>query len=1175
MINTTKQLSNPISTSGAGIHFENRVQTSLVLLMLANGYAPCLPNWPIFKIKLQGKYQGYDTDDFIVYTKQLDSEKQAKLLGQIKHSINITNSNESFKDVIIAAWSDFNNNNLFNEDIDIIALICGPLSSTDTNGVRKLIDCAVHAEDSADFIDRIEKENFTSEDQRNKFEVFKTHLKTANKSNDLTNEQLWRFLKVFRLLIYDLDMKGVTLSLLHTIIGQYKPNNPNSIWTQILDIVQWESGQAGCITRSTIPEEIQSVFKKPSIEVIPPDLVKDSSIIIERNWNTHPNANELAIMCLIGSWNENSEYDRNIVCKLSHLDNIWISRLRELLQLSESPLILKNGNWSLKDRKKLFETLGARIFDNHLDSFKDAVIMVLRESDPKFELAIEDRFAAPLYGKTYSSQSLRKGLAEGLALIGNYSSYLINCSLNKPEHTIVLSIREIFNNSDWILWASLNDLLPIIAESAPDEFINSIDSALLKLPCPFDELFAQESNGFIGANYMTGLLWALEALAWEEQFIVRVTVILGELAKRDTGGSWANRPFNSIVTIFLPWFPQTFATFEKRKTAILTLKKEFPEITWKLLINLLPNKHQTSSETYKPIWRNSIPKDWRKEVLNNEYWEQINFYAENVLELAKDNIHKLNEFVNNLDNLPINSFELFLQYLSSDSLKLKQEEEKYELWSKLIDFISKHKRFSKQKWALSPELVNKIELVANNFMPNNPLNLYRRLFNGRDDDLADEKIDRQTLQKQLDNDRQIALKAILEFKGLEGIFALIESVESPTDVGYTLGSLEEYSFDNQFFPNLLLTENKKIEQFISDYIRSKHKSCGWIWVDSIDISQFTKSQIARFYISLPFNMETWKRVFILLSDSEYEYWSKVSIYPHIEASSLIYAVDKLIDYGRPYAAINCIYSSIYDKQPIDKGKIVKALISAITTKESSYAGVTYKIIELIKFLQNDTTVDLNDLFHIEWAYLPILNKNNNVTPKLLEKQLATDSDFFCELIQLIYRSKNSPEKIKDTTEQEKSKALNAWRLLNEWHTPPGMQEGKFINDNFISWLKVTNEKTSKSGHLDVAQSHIGKVLFYCPADNSGFWINEVVATELNKLESQTLREGFCSEIFNSRGAHIVDPTGKNEKEIANHWKLRASETEDKGYQRLAASLINLAKSYDREAERIIDENNLE
>lgn len=99
-----KELSNPFSTGGGGGHFEARVQATFVSLMLTTGHAPCLPCWPIVEIKLQGKIDGFNTDDLIVYVENLKNKERRKLLGQIKHSISITKGNVVFGEVIQAAW---------------------------------------------------------------------------------------------------------------------------------------------------------------------------------------------------------------------------------------------------------------------------------------------------------------------------------------------------------------------------------------------------------------------------------------------------------------------------------------------------------------------------------------------------------------------------------------------------------------------------------------------------------------------------------------------------------------------------------------------------------------------------------------------------------------------------------------------------------------------------------------------------------------------------------------------------------------------------------------------------------------------------------------------------------------------------------------------------------------
>ena len=144
------------------------------------------------------------------------------------------------------------------------------------------------------------------------------------------------------------------------------------------------------------------------------------------------------------------------------------------------------------------------------------------------------------------------------------------------------------STGDWELWASLNDVLPLIAESHPSEFLNAVDRALSMTPSPFEMIFGQECSGIFGRNYMTGLLWALETLAWDGNNLTRALVCLAELAARDPGGQWGNRPIGSMTTILLPWLPQTCASVERRVGAVRTVLQLVPRVGWNLLVALLP-----------------------------------------------------------------------------------------------------------------------------------------------------------------------------------------------------------------------------------------------------------------------------------------------------------------------------------------------------------------------------------------------------------------------------------------------------------------------------------------------------------------------------------------------------------------------------------------------------------
>ncbi len=891
------------------------------------------------------------------------------------------------------------------------------------------------------------------------------------------------------------------------------------------------------------------------------------------NWNQHSYTSDLVIANLLGAWNEKNNADFEVVRQLAYnrdLDS-WISEIRGSLQHPLSPIALKNGQWHIKERKSLWQTLGPRVFDSHLDILKQCTVSVLSELDPQFELPPQERYAAVIHGKVLKhSYELRKGLAESLALLGTQPSALSNCSQHKPEITAFLAVREIFENADWKLWGSLNNLLPILAEASSDEFLRAVEEALLQTPCPFDELFAQESSGIMGGTYITGLLWALETLAWDENFLVRACGILGELADRDPGGSWGNRPANSLRTILLPWLPQTTASTEKRKVALQTLRKQVPTVAWRLLLALLPDQTQASSPTPKPSWRNTIPDDWKEGVSNKEYWEQVSFCANLTVEMASDDLKKLENLIGQLHSLPEPAFDQVLEHLSSEAVSNGPEDQYIGLWTQLTMFVRKHRRFSDAKWALSAETVSRIETAAYKLAPQNPLNLHRMMFTRFVLDLYEENENIEEQERKLGERRQQAVKDILSYGGMDAILQFVEDVESPSDVGHSLGAVAEATVDEQILPALLETSDQKLAEFTKGYVWSRRYSNGWEWVDGLDRLSWSTSQIGRFLSYLPFTEEAWNRATDWLGGDEGEYWGNAWLSPYVTDGDMGFSIGKLIEYGRPRAAIRCLEGMLHGKQPLDNALSIKSLIAALSSSEPFDSMGTYYINEIIKALQDDPETNPDDLFMVEWAYLPLLDGREGTLPKTLESRLATDPDFFCEVVRLLYRSQREDRPKRESSERDKAIAENAWRLLDEWRISPGTQtDGTFSPDQFDRWLSQVRKTCNESGHLDVAFTHIGQVLIHCPPDPEGLWMYHSVADALNDRSLEQMRRGYNVGIINARGAHFIDPSGRPERELADQYRKKAEDIENAGYQRFATELRRLAGDFDRQADEIV------
>ncbi|MBY0265764.1 MAG: hypothetical protein K2W84_05080 [Burkholderiales bacterium] len=890
-------------------------------------------------------------------------------------------------------------------------------------------------------------------------------------------------------------------------------------------------------------------------------------------WAQSNEASELAIAVALGAWKEGNLADQDVIGSVSGNDfGEWIRRVRNAALRPGTPLIQYNGNWKFVSRYEGWYALGPKLFEEHVRRIGQAAVEVLSEIDPQFDLPADERFAASIRGKVLRhSELLRNGISEAIALIGSQPAALASVVLNNAEDIAALTVRKILANPDWRLWASLHDQLPLLAEASPNEFLSAVESVLAIEPCPFVDVFHQEGDGITGGNYISGLLWALETLAWDSKYLSRTLICLAELAKRDPGGKWANRPSNSLQTILLPWFPQTCASIPKRVAAVEAVIKEIPEIGWKLLLGLMPTNHSISSGSRKPAWREIIPEDWPRGVTHEEYVEQSDKYIELAVEVAKSNRFMLAELIDRMENLPENVNDRLLAHLTSAAVLDMPEDERKSLWVALVDLVTRHRRFSDTDWAMKAADVDKIAIAADLLSPKSPIIRYQRLFGDRDFEWYDEKKGGyEEQQKDMEARRQDALREIISFGGIEAVMQFVSLVQTSWRVGVSLSGMSDKELDSLVLPNYLNRDIETLHKFASGYISGKFFHAGWKWVDETCRNSWTKEQLADFFVILPFTADTWRRVAAFLGEFESEYWSKVEPNAYAQEVDVILAFDNLLKHGRPYAALRCFTRAIHEGSGFDSARAIKGLEGALRSNEFTNSMDSYLLTRIIHAIQGDPKANPDEIAKTEWAYLPLLTRHNNSSPKFLWKRLASEPEFYCDVIRLIFRSNKEEKPVEDLPEEVKSRAANAYRLISEWRYPPGSNEGgDYDGEALRHWLNGVRESATNSGHLDIAMSMAGHTLIYVPADPNGLWIHQSAADVLNAKDAEPMRNGFRTEMFNSRGVHWVDPSAKPERSLAQKYRERAEAADIAGFHRLATTMRELAETYDKEAERII------
>ncbi|SGZ10124.1 Putative uncharacterized protein [Moritella viscosa] len=884
---------------------------------------------------------------------------------------------------------------------------------------------------------------------------------------------------------------------------------------------------------------------------------------------------ELSIACLIGQWDEKNKGDISIIELLSDENySSWIKKIRAIEGGKGNLLHHNSGIWSFADRIKTWDDVACRLFDDHLIKFKNISVSTLGKIDPKFELEPDQRYAASIYGKVLPHSSpIRKGISEGLAIISTHNTGLINCSNNFGGIIAREVIRTVFSNSDWKLWASTQDVQPTLAEAAPDEFLDAIESNVVHKDKPFNMLFSQEGvGGLNGTNYLTGLLWALESLAWSPDYLTRCIVLLGEMDNHDPGGNWANRPKNSIVNILLPWLPHTTANFDRRYTSLKALEREFPETAWKVSLNLLPSSHSSTSGTYTPQWRSFIPEGFKKEVTQKEYVEQAIEYGNYIIELSKKDNSRLPKLVEYLDHLHDEAFDAAVKVLLEYSNVKSSPEDRYILWTEILSFTNKHKKFSDADWSLSSEKINKLNPVLTNLKPKDKLFLYKRLFSHNTMGLFEDKGNWREQEEIIKKERDEAVSELFSEGGYERIYQFSQAVESSDIVGNSLGTVVEV--DEKLLKEYLKSDDVKTKQYISGYIWTRNYLTNGQFIENIKLTSWDPMDTFRLLLLLPFNPKTWDKVDeILGKELEYLYWSNVIVKSsHCDDKDDLYrGIDSLLKHNRPLSSIHCIGPLLREKKTLRIEPTVKTLLAAVNTKESLTSMDRYEIGGIIKFIQTYGQLTDDARFRIEWAYLPLISRgrDQNSSPQYLERRLAKDPAFFCEIIGLVYKADTaSPEE--NVSETQKNIAQNACELLDNWIKIPGYQDdGSFDSNEFGSWLNNVVKISRESGHLRPALQTVGKILINSPKGDNGSWIHITLAEFLNQREFDYVRGAYRIAVYNSRGVQVIDPEAKPEIKWAEIYQSKSEAMELLGYQRFAKTLREISEYYSFQAQGII------
>ena len=233
-------------------------------------------------------------------------------------------------------------------------------------------------------------------------------------------------------------------------------------------------------------------------------------------------------------------------------------------------------------------------------------------------------------------------------------------------------------------------------------------------------------------------------------------------------------------------------------------------------------------------------------------------------------------------------------------------------------------------------------------------------------------------------------------------------------------------------------------------------------------------------------------------------------------------------------------------------------------------SASYQVQNLFERLQADSHVDIQRLASLEWGYLRFLDRHRGASPKTLLRSLQTNPRFFVDLIELVFPSdKDIAESPELLPEDQKARAENAYHLLKEWKSIPGLGEDGSVDESaLLAWVKEARRLCEESGRLRVCDRQIGQVLAHAPSESDGTWPCIPVRDVIDEIDSTDLTGGFESGIFNKRGVFWKSPIegGNQERGLAQQYTSYAEACAIE-WPITAAALRRIAQQYTDDARR--------
>ena len=909
------------------------------------------------------------------------------------------------------------------------------------------------------------------------------------------------------------------------------------------------------IVASTPADQIKDVFTLPIIEkegfvkalvkigiddakarVIAQDTARDINVFRRREkieldkpkWADPNTLAELLPAFLVGKWLANIEGDKTVLAALSGMDyDQYELKLKALLLEEETPLIHIGNMWRICSPFESIEYAKAMLTTSILDKFRDVCQCLIQDDDPEaVDRANTEDFQFRQFEQKYS-KTIKAGVYQSLCLL----SIVDDSKDKKLTFWVDETVKELLKGWNLSRFLSNKHYLTELAEASPKEFLSFLEqlpkdilNVVFTPRQPEYSLFGWEIS-------YTEVLFSLEMLAWDVDYLNRVTNLLLQYSGYKNESNFANKPVNSLYNIFRVFMPQTYALYKERMTILNAYASKYQSIVYEICKKICESLSGCVLDTnHHYRWRLFGELNSSKNV-DRMTLEQLKNVVALMLQCCDYSTEAIKDLITLSTQVSMGDVRMLI--LGTVREHLAGSDDVQVVVDVLRKDINHHLSYPDTDWSLSEMELKPYQALLDEIGPKDIMHKNAWLF---EDFYVQLPLEGDwDYDKEVQRLREARIKVVVEIvdsMGHDSIWELLKIVKCPESVSESLVSVFGVSLLDE------VCQKYQADELSENFTRSFLNVLCYNDIakyQELAVQIIAKDANLTIVLYAPRYVEGLAKIAADCGDETKRlYWESVNV--GIVKDNVDNVVRELMKVNRFSQALTTMCFSRESLQ-MDDLEIVKILYSCLMKSASAKSQLdTHYIVSFLKDLDKSEDPEvIRILVFIEFLLYRVLERERmNMSNTRFVKELSRNPELMIQLVELAYVPDDGIVEQLEGVAATNRKTLGECaihimlfgRNLVSFIDDKGTLNEQFMNQYIDQLYKLAKERK----RLKVIDSVVGNILGDIPRDDN--YPPKALCELVERLGSDKVDLHIRIRI-NSRGMHFCGRGGSEERALVS------------------------------------------